>query len=347
MRVTIADLTADNVIYRDLEPCDPRLPAAATLQTAVGLPPGPPPRKRDRGYALMVRELARAAQALRNGPALTTLAVIGDTANDRILSENLFDLGELAIYGFLGVDRPGAAPDLRWEGPVALADRWAALPAWAAELEARGVDWACTALLIDIDKTLLGPRGRADAAIDEARADAALAVAHELLGPHLDMARFRAIYAELCRGEWHPYTLDNQDYVAATALFAAVDLLDLAALKTVIANGQPPAFHAVLSQVAPSPQLIALHAALLERAAAGDPTPFKDFRRAELAATVARMADGRLSIGAELYHLAAQLAERGMMCLAASDKPAESALPSEAQIGAGMTALHHTPAELA
>lgn len=346
-RATIADLTGDAVLYRDLEPCDPSLPRLDALRASLGMPGGPPPRKRDRAYARVILALARAAQAARGGPPLSAIAVIGDTENDRLLASHLRSLGELPVYGFIGADRPVAAEELSWEGDTATATRWHLIEPWAAHLEAQGIDWAGVAMLIDIDKTLLGPRGRADGAIDDARAEAALSVA-AALEPALDVPGFRRCYAELCHKEWHPFTLDNQDYVAATALLTATGAIGLDELREAIAAGQLAGFADLLRATREriSPALAGLHAELSANVAAGDPTPFKAFRRAELIATLARMADGRLSLCGALFDLCKSLTARGALCLAASDKPAESALPSPEQAAAGVLALHRTPAVL-
>ncbi|NNJ12935.1 hypothetical protein EKD04_021660 [Chloroflexales bacterium ZM16-3] len=346
---TIADLTADRVFYRDLESCDLDLPGLSSLRAQLGLPEGLLPRKRQAAYAQVALALAEAAQAQRGGPPLGALIVIGDTENDRLLARFLCDLpGAPPTYGFIGVDRPVADESLTWDGPIATATRWAMLHPWAAELERRGVRWDRAALLIDIDKTLLGPRGRGDGAIDEARAEGALAVAEELLGHSMDVSLFRRAYAELCRQEWHSFTLDNQDYVVSTALLIASGALSYDELWADVAVGHLIDFAAMLdavtSQVPPS--LAALHAELRERVAAGDPTPFKQFRRAEFVATLARMADGRLTLCGELFALAERLIAAGALCLATSDKPAESALPSPAQLAAGMLPLHRAPAEV-
>jgi len=344
MYATIADLTGDAVIYRDLEPCDPALPRLAELRARLGLPAGPPPRKRDATYARIVRALADTLQAARGSGPLTTMAVIGDTDNDRLLAEHLRQSGSLPTYAFIGEDRPVAAESLVWHGDTANATRWHLIHAWAAELDWRGVDWARTAVLIDIDKTLLGPRGRSDGAIDDARAEGALAVAARLV-PDLDVALFRRIYAELCRREWHPFTLDNQDYVVATALLIATGATTLETLRERIENGSLEGFAPFLAFVEPGvhPALAPLHAELRTLVAQGDPTPFKAFRRAELTATLARMADGRLTLCGDVYHLCWNLGQRGALLLAASDKPAESAMPTPAQLAAGLQPLHRTP----
>lgn len=250
----------------------------------------------------------------------------------------------LPAYAFIGEDRPVAAESLVWHGDTANATRWHLIHAWAAELDWRGVDWARTAVLIDIDKTLLGPRGRSDGAIDDARAEGALAVAARLV-PDLDVALFRRIYAELCRREWHPFTLDNQDYVVATALLIATGATTLEALRERIENGSLEGFAPFLAFVEPGvhPALAPLHAELRTLVAQGDPTPFKAFRRAELTATLARMADGRLTLCGDVYHLCWNLGQRGALLLATSDKPAESAMPTPAQLAAGLQPLHRTP----
>ncbi len=344
-RATIAELTGDAVIYRDLEPCDPTLPRLDALRASLGMADGPPPRKRDLAYARVILALARAAQAARGGPPLTAVAVIGDTENDRLLAAHLRALGELPAYGFIGEDRPVAPEALTWQDDTATATRWHLIGPWAGELERRGVDWAACALLIDIDKTLLGPRGRSDGAIDDARAEGALAVAAGLV-PDLDVAAFRRIYGELCRKDWHPFTLDNQDYVVATALLLATGAAELDELRAELEAGETGGFAAFLAATAgfTLPQLAELHAELRARVAEGDPTPFKAFRRAELTATVARMVDGRLTLCGVLFELFHSLADRGALCLAASDKPAESALPTPEQIAAGLLPLHRTPA---
>ncbi len=348
MQATIADLTADRVFYRDLEPCDPQLPRLRDLARALGIPGDQPPRKREPAYAHAALAIAQAAQAQRDGSALSALVVIGDTANDRLLAEFTRTHCNFPAYAFIGADRPMAPEELAWEGDTAIATRWALLHLWATELARRGIDWATTALLIDIDKTLLGPRGRSDGAIDDARAEGALAVAAEICGPDLPIAAFRRIYADLCHLDWHGFTLDNQDYVTATALLASTGTIDLEDLRMRVAAPEPFTFAELLADTAERtlPALAPLHAELSRLVAIGDPTPFKAFRRAEFRATLERMADGRLTIGAELLALGHALAERGALIMAASDKPAESALPTPEQAAAGMLPLHRAPATI-
>ncbi len=346
---TIADLTADRVYYRDLEPCDPELPGLTALRRQLGIPAGKLPRKREAEYARVALALAQAAQAKRGGDPLKALLVIGDTDNDRLLAEFLNQLPDApTAYGFIGMDRPVAPEFLEWHGSIASATRWELLHPWAADLEQRGLDWSRTALLIDIDKTLLGPRGRGDGAIDDARAEGALAVAEEFLGTDMNVPLFRRAYADLCHQEWHYFTLDNQDYVTSTALLIASGVVEYDQLDTDVADGKIMSYAHLLDLVTPRvpASLAALYTELRSRVAAGDPTPFKQFRRAEFVATINRMADGRLCLCRDLFNLAEQLRLKGALCLATSDKPSESALPTPEQVAAGILPLHRTPAQM-
>ncbi|WP_129629741.1 hypothetical protein [Candidatus Oscillochloris fontis] len=346
---TIADLTSDRVYYRDLEPCDPELPGLKSLRHQLGIREGKLPRKREADYARVALALAQAAQAKRGGDPLTALVVIGDTENDRLLAEFLSQLpGAPTTYGFIGMDRPVAPEILEWHGSIASATRWSLLHPWAEDLEQQGINWSQTALLIDIDKTLLGPRGRGDGAIDDARAEGALVVAEQFLGADMNIPLFRRAYADLCHQEWHHFTLDNQDYVTSTALLIASGVLEYDQLDADVAAEKIMSFAHLLDIVTPHvpASLATLYTELRTRVAAGDPTPFKQFRRAEFVSTISRMADGRLCLCKDLFNLCERLRLAGALCLATSDKPAESALPTPEQAAAGILPLHRTPARM-
>jgi hypothetical protein len=343
---TIADLTADRVVYRDLEPYDRNLPQRAELLARAGLPPELQPRKREPAYARLLVELARAAQQLRNGPDLQTLLVIGDTENDRQLTRNLQQLAPLQAWGFFGVDRLDQPAACQETDGLTNANRWSLIADWASDLRRTAIDWERCAVLLDIDKTILGPRGRSDQAIDAARAEGAVQVASDLCSAGFDPVAFGAIYADLCRDRWHPFTGDNQDYVVLAALMVLQSELDPAGLAADIDAGNPPRMAQLLETAAERvpPKLGAVFHEARELITQGDPTPFKQFRRAEFGATIARMRDGSLPLCTEVVAVTQALAAQGALCLAASDKPAESALPEASQ--RDRAPLHRTPARL-
>jgi hypothetical protein len=348
--MTIADLTGDAVLYRDLQPYDASLPGLAQLREPLGLPPAALPRKRDAAYARVMSVLLEHIRARTAAPPLRMLLVVGDTTNDRLLAQHLRASSGLPVYAFIGADAPGKPSALTYEGDTATATRWSLLDEWLAQLDPGGEQpWAQAALLLDIDKTLLGPRGRNDQAIDDARAAAALDVARSLPDVALDEATFAHHYATLCDSDYHGLTLDNQDYTVFGALLLAGGVLSLDDLRAQRADGTPRSFGLLLEVVegrVPS-ALADTYAAVRTAHEVGDPSPFKAFRRAEFAATVARMGDGRLTLCREVVAAARTLRERGVRCLAASDKPAESALPTPEQAAAGLAPLHRTPAQIA
>lgn len=346
--LSIADLTGDMVIYRDLRPCDHRLPSIDDLRPELGLPADVLPRKRDAAYARVLQALATHALALNGKPAPQAFLVIGDTDNDQRLASHLREVSGLPVPAFIGVDRLDEVASFVYERDTVMANRWGLLKRWLQELDARSLPWPLTVALIDIDKTLLGPRGRNDGPVDESRADGAVEVARELLRADLDEAAFRRTYAELCRKEYHNMTLDNQDLTVYSSLLLASGALSLAELQAGIASGELATFTAVLDATGTRiPAALAeLHQSIGQAYAAGDPTPFKRFRRAEYAATIARMRDGRLSLCREVVDLARELLRRDALCIAASDKPAEASLPDADQAAAGMLPLHQMPAPL-
>jgi hypothetical protein len=351
---TIAELTGDIVLYRDLRPCDSELPTLDDLREPLGLSPDLLPRKRDAAYGRVLFELLRQAHERRTDLPLVLLLVVGDTANDRMMAEHLRTASGLPVLAFIGTERAESEMRMTWEGDTASATQWRLLDEWLNEVVQRfapdtgALPWTQTALLLDIDKTLLGPRGRNDAAINEVRAEAALHVAREILGPDLDVSRFSATYDELCREEFHTLTLDNQDYVVYITLLVMRGVLTVDDVRRGIADGSLANLALLLAAVDAQvpPELQALHAEIRAAHARGDPTIFKAFRYAEFATTVAWMADGRLVLCREVMEMAQRLAERGVLCMAASDKPEQSALPSAEQAAAGMQPLHRTPALL-
>jgi hypothetical protein len=345
MMHTIADLTDEYVVYRDLEPCDSRLPGLTVLREKLGLAPGVLPRKREQAYAQVIAAIAAAAQQQRGGATLDRFLVIGDTENDRLLAHFLGTRGPQAAYGFIALEQLADAAQLCVEGNITTANRWALIDDWIAELDQQLPDWSRTAVLIDIDKTLLGPRGRNDAPIDEARAEGALHVARDMLADALDADAFCRSYAALCQKRYHGFTLDNQDYVTYTALLFSSAVYNQAAFDEGLAAGSIADFAALLDQTRARVPLAlrSLHDEIAERVAQKNPTPFTAFRRAEFVATAARLSDGRLTMCNEVFSACMRLREAGALCLAASDKPAESALPTEVQRGQGLQALHHTP----
>jgi hypothetical protein len=86
------------------------------------------------------------------------------------------------------------------------------------------------AVVVDLDKTILGPRGRNDRTIDEARTVAGCEVARTALGVRFSEQTFGHIYGELQQARYHFFTEDNQDFLVYVSLLLAAGVYDLQTL---------------------------------------------------------------------------------------------------------------------
>jgi hypothetical protein len=214
-----------------------------------------------------------------------------------------------------------------------------------------------TAVVIDVDKTAIGGRGRNDRVIDQARVDAVQHTVADLLGPSFDQAAFDKAYDTLRQATYHPFTADNQDYLAYICLMLGAGLSELETVVHRIQEGSMHSFADFITEVQGRRSdlarsgLIPVHDEVWRRFQQGDPTPFKTFRYNEYLTTVACFGDlpgasieevlaKRIVITEEVRQAAIALRERGALTFGVSDKPDEASLPNESQAQAGMKALH-------
>lgn len=346
MHSTIATLTDDLVLYRSLEPCDPRLPGLNALRSQLGLGPHTLPRKRHAEYVRVVLAIIDAARKAQNlGPA-SSFIVIGDTENDRRFAENLRSVSGLPTLGFIAADSTEPA-SFTWQGDTAIANRWHMIDDLIAAAPQRGIEIGPGLVaLIDIDKTLLGPRGRNDPLINGARLMGGRAIGKRLLGDALDLDRLEGVYRNLCQTSMHPFTLDNQDIVVYTSLLICSDLISLEDIALRAQQEPAATFADLLAETADQvPEALReAHVKVQAAVAEGDPTAFKDFRHEEFRYMVEIMRNDQLTLCGELLEVGQQLRAAGAICMAASDKPGEASLPSPDQAAEGLLPLHRTPA---
>ncbi len=363
-RSSLSEFLEDRVVYRSLVPQDPRLPALSDLGPALGLAPGRVPRKTERDYARVMARILRAAQA-RHAPRqpIRRLVLVGDTRlNDGTAFSNLCQAGDWQGWAFIGSETSAdpqveILPNLPG-GPIYAANRWSALEAFDRHLAGEGfpMDQA-TAVVVDIDKTALGARGRNAAAIDAARVQAVRETVAESLGAGFDSHAFQAAYEQLNQTEYHPFTADNQDYLAYICLILGSGIISLQALLADLESGRLAAFEQFLDQVEsrtgelPS-GLAALHREIANRVRAGDPTPYKVFRRTEYRTTVARMGhlpdeapmNQRLAdeivLTQEVRAWALAWQARGALLFGLSDKPDEASVPPPEAMAQGAQPIH-------
>lgn len=363
-RTAVSEFLGDRVVYRNLAPADGRLPALADFREEIGLPGGGIPRKSEPDYARAIVHLLRQARALdAPGVALERLIFIGDTRlNDGTAFTNICQAGGWPGLAFIGSET--ADPPRVEVVPVAagqslyLANRWTALADFDRYCAEQGfpVDEA-TAVVVDLDKTALGARGRNAHVIDQARVLAVHHTVARLLGGAFDEVAFRTAYDQLNQVEFHPFTSDNQDYLAYICLILGSGLVDLATLMEDVRAGRMASFKQFIAWVEEqadvlAPGLAGIHRDIFGNVQAGDPTPFKVFRRNEYRTTVERM--GRLDDSApvealladeivitqEVRALALDWRARGALLFGLSDKPDEASFPTSELAGQGYVPIH-------
>jgi len=363
-RTSVSEFLGDNVVYRNLEPVDERLPILDDLRADLGLPADRVPRKSEADYARVIVRILDAARALAGAAQpIERLLFVGDTRlNDGTAFDNICQAGGWPGLAFIGA-RKGDEPTVEVVPTasgqsVYLSNRWAALYEFDRFCAERGlpVDEKA-AVIVDLDKTALGARGRNDHVINQARVQAVRDTVADLLGADFDEAAFTAVYGRFNDVEFHPFTTDNQDYLAYLCLVVGGGLFDADRLADDILSGRLESFRAFIEGVdarkADLPGgLAAIHAAIYANVQAGDPTPFKAFRRQEFLTTIARMGclpdsasveelfAEEIVITQEVRAVALEWRDRGALLFGLSDKPDEASLPTAEQAAQGLPPIH-------
>jgi hypothetical protein len=357
---SLFDIWGDFIVYRNLVPADNRLPEVGALRRHLSLQSPNLPRKSDPDYALVVAEQLRQARRLDLPKGtLQRLVFIGDTRLlDATAFQNLCAAGGWLGWAFIGRDEMGSGRADVVEENIYASNRWSALPDFIAFLQERGFGLdEHTVLVIDMDKTTVGARGRNDKVVDEARLDGVRLTVEELLGKDFDGDAFRAVYHELNRPVYHAFTADNQDYLAYICLMLGTSLFNFPVLLQDIQSGKMRDFFDFIRQVQlrrlelPSAGLVAIHDQVWRLVQEGDPTPFKAFRYNEYLTTAARFGvspvepvesalTNRILITEEVRQAAGELRKRGALVFGLSDKPDEASFPSPEQAQGGMLPLH-------
>ncbi|MFQ6101389.1 MAG: hypothetical protein ACE5OS_09170 [Anaerolineae bacterium] len=362
-RTSVHEFLSDLVVYRNLVPVDRRLPPLTEVRQHLGLPEGVIPRKSQPAYARVMAYLLQQARALEApGTPIERLIYVGDTRmNDGTAFANICRAGGWPGLAFIGSDRdepPRVEVVEQEEGALYLANRWTALSDFDRFCRERGFLLnERTAVIIDLDKTALGARGRNDHAIDQARVEAVRRTVGDLLGADFDAARFQAAYDQLNRSEFHPFTADNQDYLAYICLIVGSGLYRLEPLVAQVRAGRLTTFEQFIAEVdghateLPA-DLRRIHNEVYALVRQGDPTPFKPFRYNEYQTTIGRMGhlgDDRpaaellqeeIVITQEVREMALDWWRRGALLFGLSDKPDEASVPTDDLAAQGYRAIH-------
>ena len=364
-RTSIHEFLGDYIVYRNLAPVDPRLPLLAEVRAQVGLLEHTIPRKSEPAYARVIAHLLRGARALdAPGTPIERLVYVGDTRmNDGTASANICRAGDWPGLAFIAAERdePACVEVVEGEeGALYLANRWAALADFERFCRERGFEFGeRTAVIVDLDKTALGARGRNDHVIDQARVEAVRRTVGDLLGDDFDPAGFQTAYDLLNQQAFHPFTADNQDYLAYICLMIGSGLYRLEPLVTDVRAGKMTRFEQFIAETDRragdlNDNLRNIHAGIYACVQQGDPTPFKAFRYTEYQCTVGRMGcldDGapvaellatEIVITQEVREMAQRWREQGALLFGLSDKPDEASVPTNELRAKGFQPIHST-----
>ncbi|HDN80079.1 MAG TPA: hypothetical protein ENG33_06425 [Chloroflexi bacterium] len=357
-RMAVSDFLGDMVVYRNLIPMEPGLPRPVSEGERV-------PRKAEPAYASAVVKLLQEAQRRRTSKPIKALIYIGDTRmNDGTAIRNLRQF--LPVLGFIGSENLSEPPRLEEEDGIFYANRWELVAEFHRKMPEKGfAPGEELAALIDLDKCAFGGRGRNDRAIDAARVEGVKRTVEEVLGGDFDEQAFRAVYDELNTPPYHPFTADNQDYLAYICLMVVGGVYPweelMASLRVGARRHRAPTFdqfieacHRRLEERGSSvPEgLLAVHREVYANFRRGDPTPFKSFRYREYIATVERMdalpddtpleklLAEEIVLTGEVVDFTLTLKEAGVLLLGISDKPDEASIPQPEQEAKGYKPVH-------
>jgi hypothetical protein len=365
-RTSVSEFLADRIVYRNLNPYDPSLPRLAQIRQQTGLAEGHTPRKNEPGYARVIVQLLQLClEQDMPGGRIERLVFVGDTRLlDGTAYANLCQAGGWPGLAFIGSEdnQPAAHKLDQAEGGhlLYLANRWAMLPDFDRFCSEQSLPVGSgTAVVIDLDKTAIGARGRNGQVIDQARLEAVEVTVADLLGAAFDPAAFRAVYEPLNQPEYHKFTADNQDYLAYICLILGSGLYNYDGLVLEVQTGAMASFGQFIARVESRKhelpaQLASIHQDIYRNFLAGDPTPFKTFRHNEYRTTTRRfgcLADSEpvrsllrdeIVITQEVREMAMGWRGRGALLFGLSDKPDEASLPAPELAKQGYLPLHRT-----
>ena len=366
---TISEFLDDRVVFRNLEPIDVRLPGLEALREILGIQPARIPRKTDIDYAQVIVQILQAAQSAEIHMAeIDRVVFIGDTRfNDGTAFANICLAGGWPGIAFIGsenMDQPAKVEMSATEDgyELYLANRWAAIEDFDCYCRECGlpIDGRCVVIL-DLDKTVLGARGRNGHVIDHVRLQAVHDTVANVLGPGFDKLAFRTAYELFNQVEYHPFTSDNQDYLAYICLIVGSGLYTLDQVVDDLRVGRIHSFLHFIEYVEHNSddltsEVSSIHGNIYSRVRSGDPTPFKVFRyneywntvgcmgRSQEEDSVSHLLQNEIVITQEVRQMALRWKERGALLFGLSDKPDEASLPSPELVVRGYLPIHRVQA---
>ncbi|MBN1231625.1 MAG: hypothetical protein JXA19_07185 [Anaerolineales bacterium] len=361
---SVFDLIGNNIVYRNLEPLDDRLPGWKNIHDDIGFPLRPHPRKTSIPYAKAILKILEEAVHLRPGDAeINSLIFIGDTEyNDSQAFSNLVNESGWKGMNFIGRDKMDTSPFMKIHEQenktICVSSRWELLYEFADLCERKNIPLnEQTAVIVDLDKTLMGARGRNDKLIDNARVSAALFTARSLFNQENDIQNFQNAYNTLNQIDYHSFTGDNQDYLVYICLMVCAGHADLENLKRSTGTASLFSFEKFVDEMnilksKMSTGILLVHNDFLAAFEEGDPTPMKSFRMNEFRNTLAKMKavsdesdpgdmlQKEIVLTYEVINVLTEWKKNGVLLFGLSDKPDEASIPSAEMEKEGLVPIH-------
>jgi hypothetical protein len=358
---SLSDLFEDRIVYRRLEPIDRGLSGLKSARYNLGLNDIKIPRKVDPEYAKVTLWILERMQEKRR-TTLDEVLFIGDTmSGDGQAFQGIRSLAQRPGAAFIAAEE--AEADARHQvdqaSGIYQANRWSSLTDFLAWAMDQGLQLGKqSAVVVDIDKTALGARGRNDRVIDKARLLGLYRTVSGVLEDDFNARLFEEHYNKLNRPQYHKVTEDNQDYLAYICLILNTGMIGCQELEDRMQNSSLNSFEQfvrwvelLIVQSSVSEVMRQVHLSTMTSVQQGDPTPFKRFRRNEFEATLEHMNNlgddapisqrlaEEITITSEVYQTAMWLQKRGCLVMSLSDKPDESSCPDR-RYHRGLEAIH-------
>ncbi|HAF63151.1 MAG TPA: hypothetical protein DCK95_12630 [Anaerolineaceae bacterium] len=359
-RACLHDFLDERIIFRDLNPLDSNLARLDDIRTKLHLPDDMVPRKTSPEYARVIAyllEMASHNDGKKN--AIETIIYIGDTCmNDGKAFHNICSAGNwrgIAMITSEENELTKLGLEKEYHSLLFTNNHWVNLRVLKALAQMKGIEIdERSAILIDVDKTALGARGRNDTVIDNVRIAAAQRTLNDILHGSFSPKEFQRIYRVLNQPLFHPFTADNQDFLVYICMIVMCKLFKLDDLQTAAQLHMLSDFHGFLQQVDQRKNELpaearSVHKQVLELVQIGDSTPFKQFRQAEYFNTVQHMGQlpddapietmlqEEIVITREVMEFALESRSAGALVFGLSDKPVEASVPRQP---AGLLPLH-------
>ena len=351
------------IVYRNLRPVDTRLPSLNELRSKIGLPAGQFPRKTQMPYAHAINHILQAAREIEApGTMITKVICLGDTVmSDGSAFSNICHAGNKHGAAFIGSENDAPLAVERIDTPGGFlykANRWGAVEEFNKTLQTQDlVIDSQTVILVDLDKTSLGARGRNDKIIDRIRLEAAYETLNDILGPQFEPDLFEKAYSHFNQPEYHPFTTDNQDYLVYLCLMVGSGLFSVTTLSEQISSGAIGDFglftQAIQQRINELPEALRkTHQDFYTQYLIGDPTPFKTFRVNEYLnirkymgtqpnnAPVELLLKDEVTITQEIRQIVHEWKNQGALLFGLSDKPDEASIPSPDLLAQGYLPIH-------